>query len=477
MPEQQYTIEALLKRYEGAEDYRRPVFRDVNDRVLMQPIARPFERGDIRNMSGTVILKKEASFEETSDFVKEVMKNGNYDDYLVPFTISTAQPDRMNDMIQVEGWQLANFKQNPGVYYNHSTYDLPIGDAWNTKAEDGRLRSDVRFHGMTELSQKVARLVFLGVMRATSVGFFPIKWQDIELNEQNRKEYGILYPYPNYARIFTKQELYEFSVVTIPANPGAVREKNVGFDIERFTASISKGLISAEGEILNFIEGKAQEGGRLPFINTRKQTATSLTTQREKAMTEEELQALADAVATDVTASVLASLTEAGVDEAAATPIAEAAGSAAADEVVTALTESEEDPAADASADGKGSPAGVNKAGASLSKETRALLAEARKNVRAGDKIIVRLMKTGKQDTDKSAGTKPKATPAGDGKYVDSSRYEADQKETTRMLTQINNSLRSLTTDVKTMKDGIQQQGAKPAPKKVSLANATVGKD
>src|SRR5262249_4514905 len=121
----------------------------------------------------------------------------------ISFTISTARVDRAGDTIAVKGWKLDAFRRNPVVLLNHRQSDLPIGSGKVWTADD-RLKGSVSFHG--ETGERVRDLVENGVMRSTSVGFVPLRWQ---WSTAKDREGGI---------DFLEQELLEFSVVSIPAN-------------------------------------------------------------------------------------------------------------------------------------------------------------------------------------------------------------------------------------------------------------------
>lgn len=122
------------------------------------------------------------------------------------FVISTASPDRDNDVVEVAGWQLENYRKNPVVLWAHDYRALPIGKAIEVGIRDGKLESTMEFADH-EMANVVMRLVDGGFLRATSVGFRPSKYV---LNEDRR---GI---------DFTEQELLEFSIVPVPANPEAL---------------------------------------------------------------------------------------------------------------------------------------------------------------------------------------------------------------------------------------------------------------
>lgn len=128
------------------------------------------------------------------------------------FTASTSVQDRDGEVIEVEGWDLKNFKKNPVVMYAHDYRTLPIGKAPKVWVSEGRLKNTIEFppQGTYEFADIVERLVGTGYLKTESVGFIPKKWEDGDGEEAPKRTY-------------TKQELLEISLVPIPSNPDALR--------------------------------------------------------------------------------------------------------------------------------------------------------------------------------------------------------------------------------------------------------------
>lgn len=122
------------------------------------------------------------------------------------FVISTGAVDRDNDIVEVAGWDLDNFKKNPVVLFGHDYKSLPIAKAVEIGVDGGKLVATAEFADH-EFASTVLRLIDGGFLRATSVGFNPKKYT---INEERR---GL---------DFTEVELLEFSVVPVPANPEAL---------------------------------------------------------------------------------------------------------------------------------------------------------------------------------------------------------------------------------------------------------------
>jgi HK97 family phage prohead protease len=137
----------------------------------------------------------------------------------VRFTISTDSIDREGDTIALGGWNLSAFMQNPVVLWGHNASELPIGRAAAIGIEGGELRAVVDFvpadmPAVGEKAEAVLRMCREGFLSATSVGFRPT---DFRYAEERMKEDDWWAPID-----FLQQELLEFSIVSIPANPEAL---------------------------------------------------------------------------------------------------------------------------------------------------------------------------------------------------------------------------------------------------------------
>lgn len=125
------------------------------------------------------------------------------------FVLSDATVDRYGDVIEASGWQLADFSRNPIALFNHNP-NHPIGRWVNVRVEKGMLKGQLVLadEGTSLDIDKVRKLVDQGVLKATSVGFKPIKREPLESGRGER---------------YLQQELLECSLVSVPANPNALQ--------------------------------------------------------------------------------------------------------------------------------------------------------------------------------------------------------------------------------------------------------------
>lgn len=145
------------------------------------------------------------------------------DERCLRFTISTGAVDRERDTIALAGWDLRNFLRNPVVLWGHDANALPIGRAFDVGIEGGALKASVRFIPTDtpergQFADAVYRLARQGFLGATSVGFRPLQWSFTDDAERGADDW-----FPGID--FLQQELVEFSVVTVPANPEALLEE------------------------------------------------------------------------------------------------------------------------------------------------------------------------------------------------------------------------------------------------------------
>ena len=154
------------------------------------------------------------------------------------FTISTARVDRENDTVAVAGWDLDAYRRNPVVLWGHDGAAPPIGRCVEIGPDGDALRAVVEFVPFDvpvagPQAEMVMRLCATGFLSACSVGFRPLEWTVAEARMKDDDWWPAL--------DFQRQELLEFSVVTIPANPDAL-----AIEDERRAATASAAVLAAE---------------------------------------------------------------------------------------------------------------------------------------------------------------------------------------------------------------------------------------
>ena len=114
--------------------------------------------------------------------------------------------DRYGTIVDVEGLDIDGYRNNPVVFYNHNSKELPIARSTVEKVGEMMI-CDIYFDEEDPLAMEICRKVKKGFINAVSLGFLP----DPRFAEE---EEGVL--------IFRKADLLEISVVNIPGNKDAI---------------------------------------------------------------------------------------------------------------------------------------------------------------------------------------------------------------------------------------------------------------
>jgi HK97 family phage prohead protease len=123
------------------------------------------------------------------------------------FVLSDASIDRYGDIIEPNGWDLTKFNRNPICLFSHDA-NFPIGRWENLSVKNGELRGHLHLAPATASPRiaEISALIEANVLRSTSVGFMAIEKTPL-------KSGGMRY---------TKSELVEVSIVSVPANSNAL---------------------------------------------------------------------------------------------------------------------------------------------------------------------------------------------------------------------------------------------------------------
>lgn len=148
--------------------------------------------------------------------VKEVDR----ENFTIRFVFSSGIVDRHGEIIDQKGWKLENYLKNPVVLWGHDQSKFPIGKAANMGLLNDKLEGDVIFAYNENPEAAIAfELCAGGFLSAGSVGFMNLKWMYDDVND---------------LLTLLENELFEFSIVNVPANPEALskaidgmKEKNV----------------------------------------------------------------------------------------------------------------------------------------------------------------------------------------------------------------------------------------------------------
>lgn len=129
---------------------------------------------------------------------------------------STDAIDSYGEIVE-QTWNLERYRANPVVLYNHASSSrshaetLPIGRATECEVVNGRLEATIKFADAraNPMAEQVWQCVRQGLLNAVSVGFAPRT-----IREEKRAGSDVL--------VLSDNELFEISVVPLPANHEAV---------------------------------------------------------------------------------------------------------------------------------------------------------------------------------------------------------------------------------------------------------------
>lgn len=141
--------------------------------------------------------------------------------------LSTDTVDRDQEVVLPSGIDLRAYRKNPVVLFGHQM-SLPVARALYTQIQDEKLIAKAKF-ASTQFAQDIFKLYQEKVLRAFSIGFMPKTGGPPDEKEILEK--------PAWAKarwIIRTSELYEFSCVSVPANP------------EALATAVSKGFLCNE---------------------------------------------------------------------------------------------------------------------------------------------------------------------------------------------------------------------------------------
>lgn len=143
-------------------------------------------------------------------------KTENTTDEWIPWVFSSYDNDRFNERVDPEGWELAGYKENPVVLWAHN-HDIPAIGFAEGVIKGETLSGKIKFNAKDydPFGWSIGERVKNGVIRAGSVGFRILEIEFVEHTKNPEEKCDL---------IFRKQELLEFSICNVPANPFALRK-------------------------------------------------------------------------------------------------------------------------------------------------------------------------------------------------------------------------------------------------------------
>lgn len=153
----------------------------------------------------------------------------------VDFVCSTDTEDSYGEIVR-QTWRLGRFLKNPVALWAHDSHSLPIGQWLHVRVEDGALRGTLKVAPgkCNPQAEYVWQSILEKTLRAVSVGFMPgkVTYEDDETGD-------------NQLCVLDDNELYEISVVPIPANPDAIVE----LKSKAFAGYVERRVIEGKGAV------------------------------------------------------------------------------------------------------------------------------------------------------------------------------------------------------------------------------------
>lgn len=131
------------------------------------------------------------------------------------FIASEESEDRVGDVIAIDGWDLKSFRRNPVWMFIHNLGVAPLGTVPKIWTEGKQLLNTVDWDSEDELARFIKGKYDRHVMRAVSVGFRALEFEERNVADAGMRGRGIL---------FKKQELLEISAVPVPMHPHALQK-------------------------------------------------------------------------------------------------------------------------------------------------------------------------------------------------------------------------------------------------------------
>src|SRR6266705_409071 len=140
------------------------------------------------------------------------------------FIMSTGKADHEGDIIEVAGWDLAVYKANPVVLFDHDQR-FPIGKSLDTYLTSTELRTLAWFapSDISEFADTIFKMVKAGILKGASVGFLPLEYS-FAADRQGAS------PFMQPMNV-KRARLLECSVVSVPCNSESLADGK-SFDIK-----------------------------------------------------------------------------------------------------------------------------------------------------------------------------------------------------------------------------------------------------
>ena len=158
---------------------------------------------------------------ERKELIFNKVESINEEEGSVMCTISTQNVDRIGDIVIAKGCKVEEFKRIPSVYLNHDYSQLPIATCEELTWTENSIQAKVKFVLSVDYIKDILELVKSGALRGVSIGFnanevvlkgtksFEDMCKSLNMDSET---------YTKTRRIIKEWNMFEFSIVSIPAN-------------------------------------------------------------------------------------------------------------------------------------------------------------------------------------------------------------------------------------------------------------------
>lgn len=134
------------------------------------------------------------------------------------FIVSTEDVNTYGFWVNTSGIDLSNAQNNCPAFYNHNTWEIPLGHWVNIRTNGTQLLADVVIEGATEREKEYIRKIENGDIKGASVGLDPLMWSSEPVNIKASQSKETL----------LKSSLFEISLTPLPGNQSALALKHNG---------------------------------------------------------------------------------------------------------------------------------------------------------------------------------------------------------------------------------------------------------
>lgn len=129
------------------------------------------------------------------------------------FVVSDESVNTYGFWIRTAGIKLSNAQANCPAYFNHQTWDIPLGHWENIREVNGELLADVVIEGANDREKEYIRKIENRDIKGASIGVDPLRWNSDFIKEGQT------------APALWESELFEISLAPLPGNKNALALK------------------------------------------------------------------------------------------------------------------------------------------------------------------------------------------------------------------------------------------------------------